>query len=232
MPVVIVTVPCRFKLIKGMTVARLTEAHWQAIRAVWEYDPIEPVYELAAKMASEKHGFIAPSKQAVRMYALRHGWERRGSLVGINAAAQRKADALMSGKDDLRSSALVLAEEKLSETAGHVVDVVDVVDKDAKKNDEASKTSALEQSVRTDAEDVRAQILARHRAEWPQVAKLRQEALNVRAADPAQAFNRAKLAKITSEITAIQQAGERKAWGMDVPNETEESKTTIVIERG
>jgi hypothetical protein len=44
---------------------------------------------------------------------------------------------------------------------------------------------------------------------------LRQEAIADREADHKEAFERAKLAKITAEMTAIQQAGERKAWGLD-----------------
>lgn len=65
------------------------------------------------------------------------------------------------------------------------------------------------------AADETAAVVRRHRQEWLQVVKLRQEALQDRAADAKEAFDRAKLAKITAEMTAIQQAGERKAWGLD-----------------
>jgi hypothetical protein len=63
--------------------------------------------------------------------------------------------------------------------------------------------------------DQRAKVIERHREEWKIVRLLRQEALADRAANVRAAFNRAKLAKITAEMTAIQQAGERKAWGFD-----------------
>jgi hypothetical protein len=67
-----------------------------------------------------------------------------------------------------------------------------------------------------DAEAARAaEVIHRHRQEWEIVAALRDEALEVREVDHAEAFGRAKLAKITAEMTAIQQAGERKAWGLD-----------------
>lgn len=33
--------------------ARLTESQWNAIRSVWEYDPDEPSYEVAAVRAAE-----------------------------------------------------------------------------------------------------------------------------------------------------------------------------------
>ena len=68
------------------------------------------------------------------------------------------------------------------------------------------------------AADETAAVVCRHRQEWVQVAKLRQEALERRVRDPKESFERAKLAKlakITAEMTALQQAGERKAWGLD-----------------
>ena len=74
----------------------------------------------------------------------------------------------------------------------------------------------------------RVAVVARHRTEWEQVAALRREALQVREDDPADAFQRAKLAKITAEMTAIQQAGERKAWGLDAA-ETAPNQGVIVV---
>ncbi len=79
--------------------------------------------------------------------------------------------------------------------------------------------NAVHPKKRAEAIDAAAEetagVLRRHRQEWLQVVKLRQEALAVREADPQEAFTRAKLAKITAEMTAIQQSGERKAWGLD-----------------
>ena len=60
------------------------------------------------------------------------------------------------------------------------------------------------------AADEAASVVRRHRNEWLQVVELRQEALQDREHDPKEAFERAKLAKITAEMAAIQQAGERK----------------------
>jgi hypothetical protein len=72
-----------------------------------------------------------------------------------------------------------------------------------------------------------AEVVHRHRKEWEQVVMLRQEALKVRVEDQKDAFDRSKLAKITAEMTAIQQAGERKAWGLDKAD----GEHTITIER-
>lgn len=69
----------------------------------------------------------------------------------------------------------------------------------------------------------RAEVIKRHRAEWQQIAALRQEALALRRGADGKAtretvgaaFEAAKLAKITAELTGIQQAGERKAYRLD-----------------
>jgi len=64
--------------------------------------------------------------------------------------------------------------------------------------------------------DVRAAITVRHREEWDIVGTLMGEALKKRATDLVAAFNIAKHAKITAETLALKQAGERRAWGMDI----------------
>lgn len=78
------------------------------------------------------------------------------------------------------------------------------------------------------AADETAAVVRRHRQEWLQVVALRKEALAAREADEQEAFQRAKLAKITAEMTAIQQAGERKAWNLDAA-ETAPSQGVIVV---
>jgi len=52
-------------------------------------------------------------------------------------------------------------------------------------------------------------VINRHRQEWLDHLTILNEAMNNRD------FERAKLAKITSETISIRQAGERKAWGLD-----------------
>lgn len=60
----------------------------------------------------------------------------------------------------------------------------------------------------------RADIITGHRKEWEIVSGLRGLALQYAKDDAPQSFDRMKLAKITSEVTAIKQIGERKAWGI------------------
>lgn len=74
------------------------------------------------------------------------------------------------------------------------------------------------------AVQLRAQVLERHRKEWNIPRTLVAEAVKVRS------FDKAKLAKITSETLKIVQDAERKAWGIDSGPDGG-GKVTVVIER-
>lgn len=84
--------------------------------------------------------------------------------------------------------------------------VVEVVD---------GETAKKEQAERSDSERKRAEVRARHRTEWQQIAALRQEALLERKSDSVGAYAKLRSAKLAGEITTLQQAGECKAWGLD-----------------
>ena len=75
--------------------ARLTNDQWASIRAILEYSPDEVSHAVAAARAAEKHGFTAPSKQAVKKAADREVWQRKASLSGINQSAHRIADGMV-----------------------------------------------------------------------------------------------------------------------------------------
>lgn len=74
------------------------------------------------------------------------------------------------------------------------------------------------------AVQLRAQVLERHRKEWNVPRALVNEAVKARS------FDKAKLAKITSETLKIVQDGERKAWGIDSGPDGQ-TKVQVVIER-
>lgn len=166
--------------------SRLTEPQWALIRQIWEYSPDEVSLNVAASRAAEKHGFTAPSKQAVSKKMKIEGWERKASLSGINQAAHRIADRMV-------------------DSDGQKVD--------AKVDATRGPISELEE--RAESERKRAEVRVRHRQEWQQIAVLRQEALKNRAADVDRSLKGMRLAKLTAETTAIQQSGECKAWGLD-----------------
>lgn len=164
---------------------------WAEIQRHWEYDPDQPSYAVAATRAAEKFQFSPPSKSTIDSRAKRENWERRGSMTGINQSAMRKADAMVNS------------------------DGTPVSDAPSDGRSDASDAKKA-QASRAESEDKRAEVTARHRQEWAQVAVLRQEALQRRNADSGESFHRLKIAKITAEITTLQQNGERKAWGMEL----------------
>lgn len=190
---------------------RLSKDQWGQIRRSWEYDPDRPQLPEAGRRAGEKFGFTPPSRQVIDRRHKAEAWERKGTsdMGAVNAAAQRKADVLgvegVEGAPQGVSQGVAAPSKK-----GGVADAAAA----ASSNDEA--------------EGLRAAVLKRHRQEWVQVAGLRQEAIVLRPQKDAAgnikpgvgsvpaAFEAMKLAKITAEATAIQQSGERKAWGLDI----------------
>lgn len=86
------------------------------------------------------------------------------------------------------------------------------------------RQQAEDEAVDETAVQLRAKVLERHRKEWNVPRSLVSEAVKARD------FNKAKLAKITSETLKIIQDGERKAWGIDSGPDGQ-TKVQVVIER-
>lgn len=74
------------------------------------------------------------------------------------------------------------------------------------------------------AVDERAELIARHRQQWRVIDGLVAEA--VRSRD----LQAAKLAETVCRTIAGKQVGERRAWGLDLPEQ--QGAVTVVIERG
>jgi hypothetical protein len=86
--------------------------------------------------------------------------------------------------------------------------------------------SPTEKAARELAEDIRADLIERHRADW---AEHRQ---HFRTADIAADFDLGKSAKISAEMLAIRQKGERAAYGLDEAATTQappEPEWTVLI---
>lgn len=83
---------------------------------------------------------------------------------------------------------------------------------------------AMDETAEETAVELRAKVLERHRKEWGIPRGLVNEAVKARD------FNKAKLAKITSETLKLIQDGERKAWGIDSGPDGA-TKVQVVIER-
>jgi len=98
---------------------------------------------------------------------------------------------------------------------------------DALGHEKQSKSNAGDLATRTESEDLRAAVTARHRTEWGDLEAYRQSALE--AMDTAKkAGNRetwyiakvaADTAKANLSALEIKQQGERRAWGLDMHGE-------------
>ncbi|CDH46958.1 hypothetical protein [Candidatus Contendibacter odensensis] len=143
----------------------------------------------------------APRKKKKPDWAkIRAGYETGGTLRGLSEKYGVAWQTIQHRKDkedwsqDFKEVILRKAEEQL---AGLSV------------NDDADKRAA---AIAEEAAK-KATVLARHRNEWNAVRKLAYEAIQ----DGKHDFEKAKLAKITSETLQIVQHNERKAWGLNDP---------------
>lgn len=140
------------------------------------------------------------TEEAIRRRRLKEEWQKRGTLASVAEKAQMAADRASVG----------------GEVGGQVGDQVG--------QEEAEKTAAERSAVVEDAAvRLRASLLERHRSEWNMARKIAYEAVQARD------FDKAKLAKITTETLRNIQDGERKAWGLDAG---EVGDKVVVIERG
>lgn len=83
------------------------------------------------------------------------------------------------------------------------------------------------------AVDIRAKVIDRHRMEWAAPRKIAYEAIQQaqQKNDVAGAFERAKLAKITSETLTLIQAGECRAYGITAEGRGADGRTVVVVDR-
>lgn len=186
------------------SVGPYADALWVEIRRHYEFDPDRPSLSASAERAASRLGTSAPSRAAAHKRQRQEGWERQAPLSSIVESAHRLADRMVQSDGSAEDQPAIPAEPDPAAPA-----VVET-DKEAAQSDLEYMNQA-----RTEAEDKRAELLARHRKEWKQVAVLRQESVALRIHNAAQALDRARLAKITAETTKLQQDGERRAWGID-----------------
>lgn len=143
---------------------------------------------------------VGVGNSVLKKYASEQGWRKNRSFANMEPAAQAVADQYKARVEDAGPE--ITAEDK------------------AKITEEITQKLAV---------DARAQMLDRHRREWAAPRAMSAEAVRMRDKNSLQAFERAKLAKITAETLKIVQDGERKAWGLDVGELPPGS--VVVIER-
>lgn len=91
------------------------------------------------------------------------------------------------------------------------------------------KPNAVDLATRDESEDLRAEVLARHRRDWAELVAFRKTALvemkTAHARGDKEAWQVAKLAADTAlanlRSLAVAHDGERKAWGLDLKSEDE-----------
>ncbi len=139
------------------------------------------------------------------------------------ARAKWEADAALSHADiaaDLGVSRQAVAKRAAAEGWARAPELADLAKRAHLKADRRQVAglvagpvdSATEKSTlatREAAEDIRADVIERHRADWAE------HRTHFRIADIAEDFDLGKRAKISAEMLKIRQQGEREAYGLD-----------------
>jgi hypothetical protein len=167
------------------------------------------------------------SKQAVAKKAKEQKWQRRMDLARVVNKAHQVADRATVHRD-------LPAASFAANTGKSASEVVDGLDKKAESGVEHMQAEEVDDADMTPEQRAerlavakRAEILTRHRTELNAARQRIYE--SIKAKDPLDAFARGKVAKITTEAISILHAAERKAWGLDKPDE---APPVIVVERG
>ena len=183
-----------------------TKERWLEQRVRWEADPTYTGAAVAAEMGV--------SAAAVSQRMKREGWERVADPKELARRAADRADKAMA-REAAREAAKVVAERVASEAVDGVK--ARAVEAEVERRDQTADLAV----------DMRARILERHRKELDAPRNIMYAA--IREGN----FEKAKLAKITSETVKILQDAERKAWNLDAENEggASDGSVRVVIER-
>lgn len=206
-------------IVESQSMARqsITKEQWEHARIMWESD---------TKVSYADVGLnLGISKQAVGKKAADQKWQKRMDLPKVVNKAHQLADRKSIEQGLSLANFAVARENQSSGVDDPPLKSSGVEHVDAEEMDTAHMTPT--QRAEQLAAEKRAAILSRHRVELDGARKRIYESLKV--SDPIEAFNRGKVAKITTEAMSILQGAERKAWGLDKGDEV---PPTIIIERG
>lgn len=200
-----------------MAHAKIQDEMWAIARARWEGEPRCSYSDLA--------DFLGITKQSVGKRATRDHWQKKVNMAALVDKAHAVADRqfAQSAEAPVQHRSAVDGSLHLGEWATPGSSAAAVVPRPVP--DARNATPEIRaQAVEDVAVDARAQILARHRTEWP--AARNQIYKSLKSGDN----EGAKLAKLVSETLKLIQDGERKAWGLDA-GDTPPGQVKIVIER-
>jgi hypothetical protein len=204
---------------------RLSAKEWKQARALWENDGTLSLGDVASRFGTTKTTLHSRIK--------RHGWERsEEGEAAIRRRAQERADAETLTKNNKAYEDVIKNTSAKAQKAEAERDALAAQLAEAKASEkhavselqtraDQEETQSITESVREERSQVRGEVLSRHRQEAALPRRLAYEA--VKSHD----FEKAKLAKITSETILNIHKIERQAYGLD----TDEQPRTIVIER-
>lgn len=180
--------------------ARLTADQWADLRAEWEVSPKQGLTWLTRAAG----GRWDVTEEGIRKRRLAEGWQKRGTLASVVEKAQLAADA--KGQQEAQA-----ARGEAPFFAPNHPTLPPTSSPTSQPTTEEQERRAAQQSGRVEAiaVDLRAELIERHRKEWQIARGLSAEAVKARD------FDKAKLAKITTETIKLIQEGERRAWGLD-----------------
>jgi predicted DNA-binding protein YlxM (UPF0122 family) len=185
-----------------MSKGRLSEAAWANARTLWEADPKLTFSDIA--------DMIFVSKQAVAQKVKKDGWAKLSSQSDLARRAYSLADRV--AVDDQKLAAQAEAEKVAKEAGLPVSAPVEV----------PSVSSVIEEN----AVNLKAKVLDRHRKEVDGLRTQLYRALQTSD------YEKARLAKTSAEAMKIVQELERKSWGFEKDDSTDNPGTvTVVIER-
>ena len=151
------------------------------------------------------------SRQAAARFTAIESAQSRGSICATGVSFGD-----LAAKHGVSHTAIIKRAKAEGWTDG--TDVADVIRRKVseKVSGAVSETNPRKRAEAIDAAaEAGADIIRRHRRAWSKVNVLRREAFAARNDDLKEATARARLAKTLAEATAIQQAGERKAYGLE-----------------
>lgn len=197
--------------------ARITEDSWIAARQAWETTPTMTATGLGEALGVSRQAVL---KRMRKDEAAGKPWEKRVTMAEVAERAQALADKQQAAEVP------EVAEVAQSSPDGSSVTPASNQKKIAREAQAAGAAQPPAATTPTFPDPVaqRAEVIAKHRREWGIPRGLVSEAVGSRN------FDKAKLAKITSETLQIIQKGERTAWGLD-SLDPDDKPAVVIVER-
>ena len=189
-----------------------TPQNWKIARARWESEPKCSYSDLTE--------LLGITKQNVFKRAKKEGWQKKLNLSNLRERAHAVADRKSSIASRNRPKEALRGDDLQNPNGLPSAEQVFYPEPPPLKEKTPEQIAVAEEDA---AGDVRAQVLKKHRDEWPAIRATLYKA--IKQSDD----KLVRTVKSAAETMKIIQEGERKAWGLDVGDVAEAFK--VVIER-